>query len=146
MSVLRTVSTLSTLSVKAHSTLLIQALEYHMRCTFPFLHNAGKSMLLLLSLCLSGTQSIRGCCGFDRAPWCVVLMLTAQAGVSAVTSEVSVYYKCSSCSVHTSTVNLKPPYWDPQPAGEQTTSDYNSNANQLNCWWAPAWRTVCCFS
>ncbi len=49
-----------------------------------------------------------------------VLTLAACAGVSAATSEASVYYKCTFCSDHTSAANFKPPCWTPQPAGEQT--------------------------
>lgn len=44
---------------------------------------------------------------YSRALWCAVFILIALTRASAVTSEECVYYKCSFCSDHTSTANLK---------------------------------------
>lgn len=51
---------------------------------------AAKSVLPLLVLCLLGGHSVPCCCGFNKDMSCVLA-----AGLSAVTSEDSVYYKFS---------------------------------------------------
>lgn len=77
---------------------------------------------------------------FDKAVWCAHPY--RMAGISVVTSEASVYYKCITSAAHISTVNFKPPCWNPQPAGEQTPLDYYSNVNQLT---DTAWRSALFF-